>query len=47
MTAESYIAQPIERKKAVLKMTQEYVNATAEEDITSVLVKIEEAVREI
>lgn len=46
MTAESYIAQPIERKKAVLKMTQEYVNATAEEDITSVLEKIEIAVRE-
>lgn len=46
LTAESYIAQPIERKKAVLKMTQEYVNATADEDITSVLERIEAAVKE-
>lgn len=47
MTAESYIPQPIERKKAVLKMTEEFVNSTAEETITEVLEKIETAVKEI
>jgi len=47
MTAESYIPQPIERKKAVLKMTEEFVNSTTDEEITRVLEKIETAVNEI
>jgi hypothetical protein len=46
MTAESYIAQPIERKKAVLKMTEEFVNAADDDEITEILNKIEIAVRE-
>ena len=47
MTAETYISQPIERKKAVLKMTEEYVDAVNDEDITSVLSKIETSIKEL
>jgi hypothetical protein len=45
MTVESYIPQPITRHKAVLKMKQEYVDGTKEEEITDILEKIELAVK--
>jgi hypothetical protein len=45
MTLESYIPQPISRHKAVLKMKQEYVDGTNNEEITEVLEKIELAVK--
>lgn len=47
LTAESYIPQPIVRKKAVLKTKIDILNKTDEESITDVLNRIEEAVEEL
>jgi hypothetical protein len=47
MTAQTYIPQPIERKKAVLNMKIDIVNGIAEEEITEVLARIEETVKEL
>lgn len=46
-TAESYISQPIVRKKAVLKTKVDVVDAIEDEDITEVLSKLESAVKEL
>ena len=47
MTAETYVAQPIIRKKAVLETRIEIVNSTVEENITEVIQRIETSVKEI
>lgn len=46
-TAESFVAQPIVRKKAVLKTRVEIVNSPNEEDITEILARLEQAVKEL
>lgn len=46
MTAESFVAQPIVRKKAVLKTRIEMTDSPDEEDITQVMTRLEEAVKE-
>jgi hypothetical protein len=47
MTAQTYIPQPIERKKAVLKMKIDFVDGLKEEEITEVLMRIEQSVKEL
>ena len=47
MTAETYVAQPIVRKKAVLETRIEIVNSTVEENITEVISRIENSVKQI
>lgn len=47
MTAETFVSQPIVRKKAVLKTRIEVVDSTNEEDITQVLARLEQAVKEL
>lgn len=47
MTVQTYIPQPIDRKKAVLKMKIDFVDGMTEEEITGVLAKIEESVKEL
>ena len=47
MTAQTYIPQPIERKKAVLKMKIDFVDGMTEEEITDVMARIEESVKEL
>jgi hypothetical protein len=46
-TAESFVAQPIVRKKAVLKTRIEVTDSPEEEDITEVLARLEQAVEEL
>ena len=46
-TAESFVAQPIVRKKAVLKTKVEITNSPNEDDITEVLTRLEQAVKEL
>lgn len=47
ITAQTYIPQPIDRKKAVLKMKIDFVDGMAEDEITRVLARIEESVKEL
>jgi len=47
MTAKSYIPQPIRRDKAVLRIKQEVVAGTSDEEMTDVLEKLEIAVKEL
>lgn len=47
MTAESYLAQPIHRKKAVLKTRTEIVNSIDDDSISEIITKLEEAVEEL
>lgn len=47
ITAQTYIPQPIERKKAVLKMKIDFVDGMTEEEITEVMSRIEESVKEL
>lgn len=47
MTAETYVAQPIVRRKAVLETRIEVVNSTVEENITEVISRIEDSVKQI
>jgi len=47
MTAESYIAQPIVRKKAVLKTIVDIVNTPDEDNIAEVIARLEQAVEEL
>lgn len=47
ITAQTYIPQPIERKKAVLKMKVDFVDGMTEEEITKVIARIEESVKEL
>lgn len=47
LTAQTYIPQPIERKKAVLKMKVDFVDGIRDEEITEVLSRIEESVKEL
>jgi|LakMenEpi03Aug12_release.lakeMendotaPanAssembly.Ray.scaffolds.fasta_scaffold56521_6 hypothetical protein len=46
-TAESFVAQPIVRRKAVLKTRIEITDSPNEEDITEVLTRLEQAVKEL
>jgi len=47
MTAQTYIPQPIVRKKAVLKMKIDFVKGISDEEITEVMARIEESVKEL
>lgn len=47
LTAESFVAQPIVRKKAVLKTRVEVTDSPNEEDITEVLARLEQAVKDL
>jgi len=47
ITAQTYIPQPISRKKAVLKTKVDFVDGLTEADITAVLARIEESVKEL
>lgn len=47
MTAESYLPQPIIRKKAVLKTKTELVDSLDDNTVASVLIRLEEAVKEL
>jgi hypothetical protein len=47
MTAESFVAQPIVRKKSVLKTRVEITDSPNDEDITEVLARLESAVKEL
>lgn len=46
MTAETFIPQPIVRKKAVLEQRIDIVNGLSEEEITEVLTRLENAVKD-
>ncbi len=47
ITVETYIPQPIARKKAILKTRVEFVDGMTENEITKVLARLEEAVKEL
>ena len=47
LTAETYIPQPIQRKKAVLKTRIEFVDGLKDEEITEVLARLEESIKEL
>lgn len=47
MTVQTYIPQPIQRKKAVLKMKMDFVDGLTEDEITQVMARIEESVKEL
>lgn len=47
LTAESFVAQPIVRKKAVLKTKIEVTDSLNDEDVTEVLARLEQAVKEL
>jgi hypothetical protein len=47
LTAQTYIPQPIERKKAVLKTKIDFVDGLSEDEITAVLARIEESVKDL
>jgi hypothetical protein len=47
LTAETFVAQPIVRKKSVLKTRIEVTDGTKEEDICEVLTNLEQAVKEL
>ena len=47
LTAETYIAQPLVRKKTVLETRTEMVNGLKEEEITEVIGRIEQSVKEL
>lgn len=47
LTAKTYIPQPITRRKAVLKTRVELVDGLTEEEVTQVMARIEEAVKEL
>ena len=47
MTAQTYIPQPIARKKSVLKMKVDFVDGLSDQEITDVLGRIERSVKEL
>jgi len=47
LTAQTYIPQPIQRKKAVLKTRIEFVDGLKDEEITEVLARLEESIKEL
>ena len=46
LTAKTYIPQPIHRRKAVLKTRLDFVNSLSEQELSQVLERIEETVKE-
>ena len=47
LTTETYIPQPIQRKKAVLKTRIEFVDGLDDAEITEVLARLEESIKEL
>ena len=47
MTVQTYIPQPIERKKSVLKMKVDFVDGITDQEITEILGRIEKTVKEL
>lgn len=47
LTVQTYIPQPIERKKAILKTKIDFVDGLSEDEITAVLARIEESVKDL
>lgn len=47
ITVQTYIPQPIERKKAVLKMKLDFIDGITEQDFNTVLATIEQSVKEL
>jgi hypothetical protein len=47
MTAQTYIPQPIIRKKAVLKTKVQFVNGVTDQDVTEVIDQLEVAIKEL
>lgn len=47
MTVQTYIPQPIQRKKSVLKTKIDFVDGMTEDEITEVMARIEESVKEL
>jgi hypothetical protein len=47
ITVQTYIPQPIQRKKSVLKMKIDFVDGMTEDEITEVMARIEESVKEL
>ena len=47
MTTETFIPQPISRKKAVLKTKFDFVDGLSENDITEVMARLEKNVKEL
>jgi hypothetical protein len=47
VTAQTFVAQPIVRKKAVLKTKIEMTNSPNDDEITEVLARLEQAVKEL
>lgn len=47
MTAETYMPQPIIRKKAVLKTRTEIVDTISDDELTEVVTRLEQAVKEL
>jgi hypothetical protein len=46
-TVQTYIPQPIQRRKAILKTKVDFVDGLTEEEITEVIARIEESVKEL
>lgn len=47
MTAETFVTQPIVRKKAVLKTQVDVVDSLEDDDVTEVITRLEQAVKEL
>lgn len=47
LTAESYVSQPLRRERSVLKTSVEITDKLNDEDITEVIARLEEAVKEL
>jgi len=47
MTAETFVTQPIVRKKAVLKTQVDVVDSLDDDDVTEVISRLEQAVKEL
>jgi len=47
LTAQTYIPQPVVRKKAVLKMNVDIQNSVKAEEVTDTLARLEEAIKEL
>ena len=47
ITVETYIPQPIERKKAVLSMKVDFVDGITDHDFQTIMATIEESVKEL
>jgi hypothetical protein len=46
MTAKSYIPQPIDKRRTVLSINREWVNSLTDDEVTEVLLRLEQSVRD-